>query len=105
MAREQFQTLSEPMYYILLALSKELCGVEIMKEVEIISSGRLKIGPGTLYTLLKRFEENKYINQISHEKNRRTYVISDIGKEFLMLEYQRIKILSDDGKKCMEEIL
>ena len=28
MAREQFQTLTEPMYYILLALTRECCGVE-----------------------------------------------------------------------------
>ena len=26
MAREQFQTLTEPMYYILLALTEECCG-------------------------------------------------------------------------------
>ena len=30
MAREQFQTLTEPMYYILIALSEECCGVDIM---------------------------------------------------------------------------
>ena len=34
MARKQFQTLSEPMYYILLALTSECCGVDIMKKVE-----------------------------------------------------------------------
>lgn len=31
MAREQFQTLTEPMYYILMALSEECCGVDIME--------------------------------------------------------------------------
>ena len=31
MAREQFQTLTEPMYYILIALSEECCGVDIME--------------------------------------------------------------------------
>ena len=39
MARKQFQTLSEPMYYILLALTSECCGVDIMKKVEEISKG------------------------------------------------------------------
>ena len=52
MARKQFQTLSEPMYYILLALTSECCGVDIMKKVEEISKGRISVGPGTLYTLL-----------------------------------------------------
>ena len=52
MAREQFQTLTEPMYYILIALSEECCGVDIMEKVQKISGGRVKVGPGTLYTML-----------------------------------------------------
>ena len=40
MARKQFQTLSEPMYYVLLSLTEECCGVDIMKKVEAISKGR-----------------------------------------------------------------
>ena len=39
MAREQFQTLTEPMYYILIALSEECCGVDIMEKVQKISAG------------------------------------------------------------------
>lgn len=46
MAREQFQTLTEPMYYILMALSEECCGVDIMERVRQISGGRVKVGPG-----------------------------------------------------------
>ena len=53
MAREQFQTLTEPMYYILLSLMEECCGVDIMEKVETISAGRVKVGPGTLYAMLK----------------------------------------------------
>ena len=30
LAREQFQNLTEPMYYILMSLLKEMCGVDIM---------------------------------------------------------------------------
>ena len=47
MAREQFQTLTEPMYYILIALSEECCGVDIMEKVQKISGGRVKVGPET----------------------------------------------------------
>ena len=46
MAREQFQTLTEPMYYILLALTEECCGVDIMEKVREISGGRVTVGPG-----------------------------------------------------------
>ena len=55
MAREAFQTLTEPMYYILLALTGECCGVDIMNKVEELSHGRIRVGPGTLYAMLARF--------------------------------------------------
>ena len=51
MAREQFQSLSEQMYYILLALWKPQCGADISRQVTDLSEGRIRIGPGTLYTL------------------------------------------------------
>jgi len=59
MAREKLQTLSEPMYYILLALMEERCGVDIMKEVERISNDRISVGPGTLYALLDKLWKKK----------------------------------------------
>ena len=61
MAREQFQTLTEPMYYILLALTEECCGVDIMEKVKQISQRRVLVGPGTLYAMLAKFEENGVI--------------------------------------------
>ena len=67
MAREQFQTLTEPMYYILIALSEECCGVDIMEKVQKISGGRVKVGPGTLYTMLSKFEENQIIFRTKEE--------------------------------------
>ena len=61
MAREAFQTLTEPMYYILLTLTEECCGVDIMNKVEKMSRGRIRVGPGTLYAMLARFEKNQII--------------------------------------------
>ena len=61
MSREKFQTLSEPMYYILLALLEEQCGVDIMNRVRSISNERVTVGPGTLYALLDRFLESGII--------------------------------------------
>ena len=61
MAREQFQTLTEPMYYILLALTEECCGADIMEKVRKISGDRVKVGPGTLYAMLSKFEKNQKV--------------------------------------------
>lgn len=52
MAREKYQTLTEQMFYILLCLQNESCGVDIMKMVAELTDGRVMIGPGTLYSLL-----------------------------------------------------
>ena len=89
MAREQFQTLTEPMYYILIALSEECCGVDIMEKVQKISGGRVKVGPGTLYTMLSKFEENQIIF-------RKSYVITEHGRKLLQEEHERLCIMLAD---------
>lgn len=98
MAREQFQTLTEPMYYILLALTEECCGVDIMEKVKVISRGRVLVGPGTLYAMLAKFEENGVIRMTTSEGRRKSYIITEIGREMLQKEYDRLKIMVEDGQ-------
>ena len=97
MAREQFKTLTEPMYYILLALLEECCGVDIMEKVKSISNGRVLVGPGTLYAMLAKFEENDVIRLTASEGRRKSYIITEVGKEMLRQEYERLKIMVSDG--------
>lgn len=97
MAREQLQTLTEPMYYILLALTEECCGVDIMEKVRILSGGRVTVGPGTLYAMLGRFEEKGIIRLTASEGRRKSYVITDEGLTELRKEYERIQTLVRDG--------
>lgn len=101
MAREQFQTLTEPMYYILLALTEECCGVDIMEKVKRISHGRVLVGPGTLYAMLAKFEENGVIHLTASEGRRKSYVITDVGREMLKKEYDRLKTMVEDGNPWM----
>lgn len=101
MAREAFQTLTEPMYYILLALTEECCGVDIMDQVEKLSRGRIRVGPGTLYAMLARFEEHKIIRLTAENGRRKSYVITDMGIEMLSKEYARLKTMVDDGMPFM----
>ena len=49
MPRAKFQTLTEQMYYILLCLSSECYGMDIMDKVPQMTDGRVKVGSGTLY--------------------------------------------------------
>lgn len=102
MAREQLQTLTEPMYYILLALLKECCGVDIMERVKCLSGGRVTVGPGTLYAMLARFEKIGIIRLTAEEGRRKSYVITGQGREILQKEYDRLKGMVADGEKYLE---
>ncbi|WP_017414836.1 PadR family transcriptional regulator [Clostridium tunisiense] len=105
MAREQFQNLTEPMYYILMALLKEKCGVDIMEAVSEISKGRVKVGPGTLYALLGKFEKEGIIRETEVQGRKRSYIITEKGQELLLEEYNRLIIMVRDGEFYMEEKL
>lgn len=105
MAREQFQNLTEPMYYILMALLNEKCGVDIMEAVDKISKGRVRVGPGTLYALLGKFEKENMIRETEVQGRKRSYIITDKGKQILFEEYKRLITMVNDGKGYMEENL
>ncbi|MBP3889539.1 MAG: PadR family transcriptional regulator [Cellulosilyticum sp.] len=104
MARETFQTLTEPMYYVLMALLEECCGVDIMKKVEDLSGSRVKVGPGTLYAMLDKFLKNKLIEETKAEGRKRSYIITAYGKELLIKEYNRLKQMVMDGANIIEHI-
>lgn len=105
MPREQFQNLTEPMYYILMSLLEEKCGVDIMDSVEAISKGRIKVGPGTLYALLGRFEKEKMIRETEVVGRKRSYIITEKGLEILKEEYNRLIILVNDGEFILDQLI
>ena len=102
MPREQFQTLSEPMYYVLLALVNECCGIDIMNKVAEISDGRVIVGPGTVYAMLDKFVKSGVIWMTMCEGRKKSYIITDYGKELLKAEYARTQTLYSDGNKILE---
>lgn len=102
MAREQLQTLSEPMYYILLALTDECCGVDIMQKVEIISQERITVGPGTLYALLDKFAASGLIVQTKAEGRRRSYIITQAGLDMLNREVDRLEAMLAEGREILK---
>ena len=102
MARDQFQTLTEPMYYILLALLEEVCGVDIMEKVDGLSKGRIAVGPGTLYTLLDKFLKVGMIVETRTDGRRKHYIITHEGMDALKKEQERLRALLDDGVKLVE---
>lgn len=104
MAREQFQTLTEPMYYILLALTEECCGVDIMEKVRGISNSRVNVGPGTVYAMLSKFEANGVIMKTTEEGRRKSYIITAEGLKMLISEYERLKVMAQEGENIISAI-
>lgn len=90
MAREKFQTLTEQMFYILLCLRRECCGVDIMDEAARMTGGQVVIGPGTLYSLLDSFLTQGFIRETGVEGRRRSYRITPAGERRLEEEYRRL---------------
>ena len=99
MARDQLQRLSEPMYYLLLTLLEENHGYAMMHDIEMISKGRVKVGTGTLYTLLARFEKEGIIRATRSLERKKYYIITEKGKELLKEEYEALKNQLDEGKE------
>lgn len=91
MAREKFRTLTEQMFYILLCLKTECCGMDIMEQVKTMTGGRVLVGPGTLYNLLEQFCEAGMIRETKAEGRRRSYILTDVGAEALRREVERLQ--------------
>ena len=91
MPRAKFQTLTEQMFYILLCLQRECCGVDIMEQVRQMTRDRVVIGPGTLYSLLESFQQEDFIRVTRVEGRKKTYLITPEGRRRLTDEVRRLR--------------
>ena len=90
MPRAKFQTLTEQMFYILLCLTTECYGMDIMDKVPAMTGGRVNVGSGTLYNLLEQFLDEGMIRETKVEGRRRSYILTDKGMETLWTEKERL---------------
>ena len=105
MPREKFRTLTEQMFYILLCLRQECCGMDIMEQVKEMTNGRVVVGPGTLYHLLEQFCDADMIRETKAEGRRRIYLITRQGMEALASEIERMEAMMADYRTCLKEVL
>ena len=100
MAKEPLKVLTEPMFYVLLSLMPvERCGTEIMQFAEEMTAGRVVPGPGTLYTILGKFQEEKLIVETAVAGRRRTYRVTAKGRELYRAELDRLRLCVADAEK------
>ena len=100
MAREPLRVLTESMFYVLLSLLRqERCGTEIVEFVDNTTAGRAPLGPGTLYTILGKFVEERLIEETAVEGRKRTYRITERGRALYRQELSRLKLCVEDGER------
>lgn len=103
MARPKFQTLTEQMYYVLLCLRQECYGMDIMEKIPAMTGGRVKVGSGTLYHLLEEFLQAGMIRKTKAEGRRRSYLLTDQGRQVLAAEYRRLCAQAEDYRRVFGE--
>ena len=99
--------LTPAVLHILLALStQERHGYGIMKEVEVDSQGKVKMGPGTLYGSIGRMidaglirESDKRVDPEMDDERRVYYKITGPGREALAAELERYRELVAVAKR------
>ena len=99
MGKRAFESLTETMFYVLMAfLRQERCGIEAAEFIQSKTHGRLVLGPGTLYTILSKFEEEQLIQETAVEGRKRTYRITEKGRRLYHEELERLRSCMADGE-------
>lgn len=96
--------MTESMFYVLMCFyQKPTFGIEIVESIKEWSQNKVKMGPGTLYTILARFEKDGLIKEIGVEGRKRTYQITNSGIQIYLQELERLKRIVEVGNKLKEE--
>jgi DNA-binding PadR family transcriptional regulator len=90
--------LSPAMFHVLLALAgDDLHGCAILKEVELRTSGKVRLSTGTLYGIIKRLVHDGLISELrskpadaSEDERRRYYRLTTLGRETAAAEARRM---------------
>lgn len=92
--------LTEPMFYVLMSfLHRDMCGIDITDFVDRKTRGRVRLGPGTLYTLLAKFQDEGFIRETEVEGRKRTYRLTDKGRAAYQEELDRLRACVRDGEE------
>jgi len=92
--------LTEPMFYVLMSfLKRDMCGIDITEFVDRKTRGRVRLGPGTLYTLLAKFQDEGFIQETEVEGRKRTYRLTAKGRAAYQEELDRLRACVHDGEE------
>jgi DNA-binding PadR family transcriptional regulator len=90
---QQLFPLTPAVFFILFALAQgEKHGYAIMQQVSVLSDGKFRMGPGTLYTTIQRLLDLSLIEEIDVDSGsrRRYYRLTRTGKLVFKAEVSRM---------------
>jgi DNA-binding PadR family transcriptional regulator len=92
------EPLTEPVLLVLLSLAEQpRHGYSILKDVERMSDGRVRLSTGTLYGALRRLLDAAWIERVKEDespRDRRPYRLTSRGSRNLQLEVERMRHLT-----------
>ncbi|WP_054768485.1 PadR family transcriptional regulator [Lysinibacillus parviboronicapiens] len=83
--------MTETAFYILLSLTEPHHGYGIIKRVEELTNGRIKLGSGTIYGTLTKMQQDAMISVFADERRKTIYEVTTIGKQVMQAEMNRLK--------------
>ena len=88
--------LTPAMFYVLVALADgQTHGYAIMKEVEQLTGGDVRLSTGTLYGIIKRLLNDALIREsavrAADDERRRSYELTAFGREVARAEAARLE--------------
>jgi DNA-binding PadR family transcriptional regulator len=90
--------LTEPVLLILLSLvDQPRHGYALMKDIEFLSHGRVRLSTGTLYGALRRLLEDRWIERFDQpdtSREKQAYRLTAAGRRQLHLELDRMRQLT-----------
>lgn len=99
--RNENGPLSEPVLLILMSLASEpRHGYALMKDIEALSNGRVRLSTGTLYGALHRLLADSWIERFEQKdtsREKQAYRLTLLGRRQLQLELGRMKQLTRAG--------
>lgn len=97
--------LTETAFLVLLAMFEKNHGYGVLQLVEELTEGRIVFGPGTLYGAINNLSKKGWIELVSEDKEsrRKEYVTTEVGKELVHLELNRMKKIVDEGHKIIRK--
>ena len=98
MPKRRLDPLPSAAFQILLALAEEsLHGYGIMRQVEQQTNGRMRLGPGTLYSSIQALLEDRLIEEVDRRsapneagERRRYYRLTSAGRKVARSEAERL---------------